>query len=79
MAKIEIERVAERGAGLSGGREIAKNKKTSGGPSRGAKPKIRGAMAPLGPPAATPLAIRILKCPDIFMYTTRYQLTTLVI
>ena len=39
VAKIEIERVAERGAGLSGGREIAKNKKTSGGPSRGANPK----------------------------------------
>ena len=50
MAKIEIERVAERGAGLSGGREIAKNKKTSGGASRGANPKMRGAMAPLGPP-----------------------------
>ena len=33
VAKIEIERVAERGAGLSGGREIAKKQKTSGGQS----------------------------------------------
>ena len=54
VAKIKIERVAERGAGLSGGREIPKNKKTSGGPSWG-KAQMRGAMAPLGPPAATPL------------------------
>ena len=45
VAKIEM--VAERGAGLSGGREIAKNKKTLGGRAGGAKPKWGGPWPPL--------------------------------
>ena len=51
VAKIEM--VAERGAGLSGGREIAKNKKTSGGRAGGQSPNEGGH----GPPAATPLRL----------------------
>ena len=54
MAKIEIERVAERGAGLSGGREMAKN---FGGAEQGGKAQMRGAMAPLGPPQLRPCHI----------------------
>ena len=51
MAKIEIERVAERGAGLSGGREIAKKQKNFRGAEQGDKAQMRGGK---WPPSAPP-------------------------
>ena len=57
VAKIEIERVAERGAGLSGGREIAKTKKLRGGGKQEGKAQMRGAMAPSAPPAQPRLSL----------------------